>query len=91
MSEQEACNCPRIDGYVIRSQGCTHPVHHPKPAVTAAPITEPYADVDVDLVCAWSDYRKDYGVPSAHMSVARKSFMAGWLAARAGDQSGALR
>lgn len=46
---------------------------------------------DADRVCAWVDYRKDYGVSAQHMTAARKAFMAGWMAAREGDQSGVLR
>lgn len=44
-----------------------------------------------DRACAWSDYRKDYGVPTSMLSTAYKAFCAGWLAAREGDQSGVQR
>jgi hypothetical protein len=44
-----------------------------------------------DAACAWSDYRKDYGVPADTMSAAHKAFLAGWKAAREGDQSEPLR
>ena len=52
------------------------------------------APVDPDAVdrqCAWADYRKDYGVGESEMAAAHKAFMAGWKAAREGDQSGPLR
>lgn len=41
-----------------------------------------------ELACAWADYRKDYGAsgPQEH-----KAFVAGWKAAREGDQSGVQR
>ena len=44
-----------------------------------------------DRQCAWADYRKDYGVGESEMMAAHKAFMAGWKAAREGDQSGLLR
>lgn len=44
-----------------------------------------------DRQCAWADYRKDYGVGESEMAAAHKAFMAGWKAAREGDQSGPLR
>lgn len=40
-----------------------------------------------ELACAWADYRKEYG---ASGSQAYKAFVAGWKAAREGDQSGVL-
>ena len=52
------------------------------------------APVDPDAAdrqCAWADYRKDYGVGESEMAAAHKAFMAGWKAAREGDQSGPLR
>jgi len=52
------------------------------------------APVDPDAAdrqCAWADYRKDYGVGDVEMNAAHKAFMAGWKAAREGDQSGPLR
>lgn len=52
------------------------------------------APVDPDTAdrqCAWADYRKDYGVGESDMVAAHKAFMAGWKAAREGDQSGPLR
>lgn len=52
--------------------------------------TEPTAK-SADLACAWSDYRKDYGVRESDSTVAHKAFTAGWRAARKGDQAGALR
>lgn len=48
-------------------------------------------DETVDIACAWSDYRSDYGVLPDHMSSAHKAFLAGWKAAREGDQSSVLR
>lgn len=45
------------------------------------------------MACAWSDYRRDYGV-SSNPEVAtleHKAFKAGWKAAREGDQSGVQR
>ena len=52
------------------------------------------APVDPDAAdrqCAWADYRKDYGVGEPEMVAAHKAFVAGWKAAREGDQSGLLR
>ena len=49
------------------------------------------ADKDVERACAWADYRKDYGVSTREMNAAHKAFLAGWQAAREGDQSEALR
>ena len=44
------------------------------------------------LLCAWAEYRKDYGVRVEGIAnAAFKAFQAGWLAAREGDQSGPLR
>ena len=51
----------------------------------------PVAPDAVDRQCAWADYRKDYGVGESEMAAAHKAFMAGWKAAREGDQSGPLR
>lgn len=45
----------------------------------------------IDMSCAWSDYRKDYGVDEKHMDAAHKAFKAGWKAAKEGPQDGALR
>lgn len=46
----------------------------------------------VELACAWSDYRKEYGLPSGIDSkVLHKFFAAGFKAGRDGDQSGVLR
>lgn len=44
-----------------------------------------------EAACAWSDYRRDYGVPADHLPASHKAFLAGWTAARQGDQAGALR
>ena len=52
---------------------------------------EPVDPDAVDRQCAWADYRKDYGVGESEMAAAHKAFMAGWKAAREGDQSGPLR
>ena len=52
---------------------------------------EPVDPDAVDRQCAWTDYRKDYGVGEPEMAAAHKAFMAGWKAAREGDQSGPLR
>lgn len=45
----------------------------------------------IDIACAWSDYRKDYGVSEANMDAAHKAFKAGWKAHRDGPQDGVLR
>lgn len=45
----------------------------------------------IDVSCAWSDYRKDYGVDEKHMDAAHKAFKAGWKAAKEGPQDGVLR
>ena len=45
----------------------------------------------IDCACAWSDYRKEYGVREADLVAAHKAFRAGWKAAREGDQSGVVR
>lgn len=52
---------------------------------------EPGAAGDLDAACAWSDYRRDYGVSADNLTAAHKAFLAGWKAAREGDQSGVLR
>ena len=56
--------------------------------MTAEHATDPDA---IDCACAWSDYRKDYGVSQVDLAVAHRAFLAGWKAAREGDQSGVLR
>ena len=58
------------------------------PVVSAPAPEDPDAS---DRQCAWADYRKDYGVGEPEMVAAHKAFMAGWKAAREGDQSGPLR
>jgi hypothetical protein len=80
-----ACNCPRIDGYVLRRKGCG--VHFDSPAPIGNDVIAP-PHIDEELACAWADYRKDYGASGTQE---HKAFRAGWLAARAGDQSAALR
>lgn len=50
------------------------------------------ASAEAEAVAAdWSDYRRDYGVPTEHMEAAHKAFRAGWKAGRHGEQSGVLR
>lgn len=88
------CTCSHIDGYRIRKTGC--PVHGENDARILA---EKQAERDAverqrdseEAACAWSDYRKDYGVSSGHLSAAHQAFLAGWKAAREGDQAGVLR
>jgi len=50
-----------------------------------------YDDEAIDIACAWSDYRKDYGVAESNMTAAHKAFKAGWKAAREGNQSSVQR
>ncbi len=85
------CTCMPVDGYLVRRvSGC--PKHGPlQPRVVETPVEPVLTEEEIDLACAWSDYRKDYGVSADHLSVAHKAFRAGWKAARAGDQSGVLR
>lgn len=88
------CTCPHIDGYRIRKTAC--PVHGATDAAILAEkeaeraAEEAHEDA-VQMACAWSDYRKDYGVSAESMIVAHKAFNAGWKAARLGDQSAVLR
>ena len=80
------CTCPRLDGYIIHRQDCSH---RPERALQAAPALEVVSDPDADdAACAWSDYRKDYGASGARE---HRAFLAGWKAAREGDQAGVLR
>lgn len=46
-----------------------------------------------DAACAWSDYRRDYGVSADEQvrTQEHKAFLAGFKAGREGDQSGVLR
>src|SRR5690606_19627454 len=48
-------------------------------------------DEATEIACAWSEYRKDYGVSETATTAAYKAFKAGWKAAREGDQSGVSR
>jgi hypothetical protein len=51
-------------------------------------------DEPVEMACAWSDFRKDYGVSADESARAREhqAFMAGWLAASGRlDAGGSLR
>lgn len=51
-------------------------------------------DASVEMACAWSDYRKDYGVSNDAVTRAREheAFVAGWQAARGRlDAGGPLR
>lgn len=85
------CTCVPIDGYLIKRQdGC--PIHGPiQPRTVPESTPVELTEEQVDLACAWSDYRKDYGVSADHLPAAHKAFLAGWMAAREGDQSGTLR
>lgn len=47
--------------------------------------------IDDEMSAAWADYRKDYGVPEKDFKAAHKAFIAGYHAAQAGPQDGALR
>lgn len=51
----------------------------------------PESDEEIEMLCAWTDYRKDYGVSEANMNAAAKAFKAGWKAAKEGPQDGVLR
>ncbi len=85
----DRCHCPPfIDGGVLVRQGCTH---HNRRAPQPEPEPKELTADEIDLACAWSDYRKDYGVSADDLAAAHKAFAAGWKAAREGDQSGALR
>lgn len=48
-------------------------------------------DDDDDAMTAWAEYHKDYGVKQGCLTTAHKAFLAGWKAAREGNQSGPLR
>lgn len=50
------------------------------------------ADVEaIEQACAWAEYRKNYGVSASDRTAAHKAFLAGWDAARNGDQSDVQR
>lgn len=76
----ESSRGAQLEVHVARSLGL--------PVVPAPAPEDPDAS---DRQCAWADYRKDYGVGEPEMVAAHKAFMAGWKAAREGDQSGPLR
>lgn len=46
---------------------------------------------DFEAAACWSDYRRDYGVSEADLVMAHRAFLAGWKAAREGEQSGVMR
>ncbi|MFK5691298.1 hypothetical protein ACI3EY_16695 [Ornithinimicrobium sp. LYQ92] len=50
-------------------------------------------DERLEIACAWSDFRKDYGASydDETMRLEHRAFKAGWEAGRHGDQSGVLR
>lgn len=50
-------------------------------------------DEAFEMACAWSDYRKDYGVSSDDKVRSKEyaAFTEGWKAGRYGDQSSVLR
>jgi hypothetical protein len=88
------CVCPTVDGYRIRNQSC--PRHRAEDEkVRNSKRTEAeaarMAEDDEERVCAWAEYRKDYGIGAHALSTAQAAFNAGWKAAREGDQSGPLR
>lgn len=88
------CRCPRIDGFVIRRKDCPHHEDAERRAREAMNVVTPAPEPDPDAIeaaCAWADYRKDYGLSTEHMKTAHSAFLAGWKAAREGDQSGVLR
>ena len=60
------------------------------PTPPAASEPDPAA---IDAACAWSDFRKDYGVSSNDETrrAEHRAFLAGFQAGREGDQSGPLR
>ena len=89
MTEQTRCTCPPIDGYVIVRNGCPH--HQRQTTETVEPPTPPRNPEADEMACAWADYRKDYGISGTHAAAAYLAFVAGWQAARRGDQSGVLR
>ena len=80
------CNCPSIDGYRLRRKDCPH--HATTQPSVVPEVVVPTDFEAIDVACAWSDYRSDYGASGAKE---HKAFKAGWLAAREGDQSGVLR
>lgn len=42
------------------------------------------------MVCAWADYRKEYMPGWQEMPAAHKAFLAGWQAARSGEQGSVM-
>lgn len=54
-----------------------------------------YTDDEIEMACAWSDYRADYGVSADERTRHREyeAFKAGWIAAHqpAGTDRGAMR
>lgn len=90
MSDDCICrNNPTIDGYRLRSQGCTA---HPAPVVEAEAPKE-YTPEEIELACAWSDYRSAYGAdPDPNLN--RRDYMkfkAGFEAALGAQHNGVLR
>lgn len=53
-------------------------------ALASVPVYAREGDERVEMACAWSDYRKDYGVSVDDAARAREhaAFTAGWQAAR---------
>jgi hypothetical protein len=49
------------------------------------------AEDEIEAAMAWATYRNDYGVAAKDLVAAHKAFLAGWKAAREGDQSGVQR
>lgn len=48
-------------------------------------------EAEVEAAFEWATYRKDYGVPTEHMTAAHQAFLAGYKAALEGPQDEALR
>lgn len=85
------CSCLSVDHILLPPQGGCAVHGDPSPRTVPEVSPPELTDEQVDAACAWSDYRKDYGVSTEHLSAAHKAFLAGWKAAREGDQAGALR
>lgn len=56
-------------------------------------MSDHHDDEAVEMACAWSDYRKEYGVSSDDKVRSKEyaAFTEGWKAGRHGDQSSVLR
>src|SRR5690606_40695801 len=77
-----------------RRQDLLHAERRDRPRHQREGVTMPdHDDEAVEMACAWSDYRKEYGVSSDDKVRSKEyaAFTEGWKAGRHGDQSSVLR